>query len=157
MTSPSGYQIDQARATGSMTSAGAHAVGVPDGGAGLPLVGWSTTGGDLRIGHFVGLHALQGIPLLALGLAPARRPGRGAASERVRTRLVWVGAAGWLGLTVLLTWQALRGPAADRPGRADRGRRRWHSSSSPWARPSSSSPVRSRSVSPAEAPAPATV
>jgi hypothetical protein len=108
MTSPSGYQIDQARATGSMTSAGAHAVGVPDGGAGLPLVGWSTTGGDLRIGHFVGLHGLQAIPLLALGLGLLAGRVAVLASERVRTRLVWVGAAGWLGLTVLLTWQALR-------------------------------------------------
>ena len=108
MTSPSGYQIAQAKSTGSMPAAGAHAVGVPDGGPGLPLVGWSTTGGDLRIGHFVGLHALQAIPLLALGLALLAGRVAVLRSERVRAQLVGVGAGAWVGLTLLLTWQALR-------------------------------------------------
>jgi hypothetical protein len=108
MTGPTGAQIAAASTTG-MDTVGAHAVGVPDGGPGLPLVGWSTTGGDLRIGHFVGLHALQALPLLALALAvlaarvPALRP------ETTRARLVAVAGAAWAALTVGLVWQALRG------------------------------------------------
>jgi hypothetical protein len=90
-----------------MATAGAHAVGVPDGGPGLPLLGWSTTGGDLRIAHFVGMHALQGLPALAALLAVAQRFDE-RIDETVRVGLVRVAAAAWTGLTVLLTWQALR-------------------------------------------------
>ncbi|GIF17892.1 hypothetical protein Ate02nite_06220 [Paractinoplanes tereljensis] len=83
---------------------GAHAVGVPDGGPGLPLTGWSTTGGDLRIGHFVGLHALQALPLLAFLLNRyATRLG-----VRTRVRLLVIAGSAYGVLVGLLTWQALR-------------------------------------------------
>jgi hypothetical protein len=86
-----------------MVAAGGHAVGVPDGGPGLPLVGWSTTGGDLRIAHFVGMHALQGLPLLAAAMAAL-----GRLDEHTRVRIVWIAAAAWTGLVLMLTGQALR-------------------------------------------------
>lgn len=90
-----------------MTAVGSHAVGVPDGGPGLFLVGWSTTGGDLRIAHFIGMHALQLLPLLAAGLA-ALAVNRPRLDEATRVRIVAVVAAGYTAIVVLLTWQALR-------------------------------------------------
>jgi len=79
-----------------------HSVGVADGGPGLPLVGWSTTGGDLRISHFVGMHGLQVMPLLAAALAGTRL------DEHTRARVVAACGAGYAAVVVLLFWQALR-------------------------------------------------
>lgn len=88
---------------------GAHAVGVVDGGPGLPVVGWSTQGGDLRAGHFIGMHALQVLPLLAWMLNRRRM------HDRRRLGLILTAAFAYLGVTVLVTWQALRGQSLVAP------------------------------------------
>jgi hypothetical protein len=92
---------------------GAHTIGnpalIPDANVGLPLVGWSTEYGDLRIGHFIGIHALQLIPLLGLWLSKRRLPVfHGLA-------LLSIGVFAYLGLVLLVTWQALRGQPLLRP------------------------------------------
>jgi hypothetical protein len=101
MTRPTSAQLAEARATGRIAAAGAHTVGAPDGGAGLPIARWSTTHGDLRVGHFLGLHALQLLPLAAFALR--------------RKRLVVVAGASYAVLFALLIWQALRGQSVIDP------------------------------------------
>jgi hypothetical protein len=51
-----------------------HTVGAPDGSAGLPFVNWSTTYGDLRVSHFLGMHALQIVPLTGYFLVRRKMP-----------------------------------------------------------------------------------
>jgi hypothetical protein len=96
---------------------GAHTVGAADGGPGLPLVGWSTVAGDLRVPHFFGLHGLQAVPLVALLLLLAARRWPVLRDELVRLRLVRVGAIAYGAILLLLIWQAERGQPLVRPDR----------------------------------------
>ncbi len=105
MPQPTPEQEALMDAGGAAAIVGAHTVGAPDGGPGLPVVGWSTTGGDLRVAHFFGLHALQALPLfggLLLRFTPAWL------KPRDQARLVVIAGAWWLAMTLLLAWQALR-------------------------------------------------
>ncbi|MEV8451873.1 hypothetical protein AB0467_19890 [Streptomyces sp. NPDC052095] len=120
MTRPTPAQRAAGR-SGTVDVIGAHSVGVPDGGPAIPLTGWSATGGDLRIPHFVGMHALQLLPLfllVLLALAP-RLPRLG--DPRVRLRLVTVASAAYAAVLALVTWQALRGQSLIRPDGATLG------------------------------------
>jgi len=110
MTSPTAQQLADYQGI-----VGAHAVGVADGGAGLPLLGWSTVAGDLRVPHFVGMHALQLFPLLVLGLEVASRRVPVLRRPAVRHRLVVTAVVGFAATLVVLTWQALSGQSIVRP------------------------------------------
>jgi hypothetical protein len=84
---------------------GGHTFGAPEGGPGLPVFNWSTEGGDMRPAHFVGMHALQTLPLLAWFLSRRRSRGLGTGH---RLLLVRAAAGAQLGVTLVLTQQALR-------------------------------------------------
>jgi hypothetical protein len=85
-----------------MSSHGSHFIGGDATGAtGLPFLGWSTTGGDLRIAHFIGLHALQAM-LVAGVIASSWRP-------RVGATAVWALAGGWAIASIALAALAMRG------------------------------------------------
>lgn len=71
--------------------------------SGLPFLGWSTVSGDLRVAHFVGIHALQFFPVLAfivMKLLP---------NVSILRKELLIGNIGltYLGVIVLLTHQAL--------------------------------------------------
>jgi hypothetical protein len=108
MVLPTPAQLAEARATGQLTHSGAHTVGAPDGGRGLPLTNWSVDHGDLRIAHFLGLHAMQ---ILLLGWFLTRRNW----SSRSQLRLILtLTASSALAFAVVLT-QALKGQAILHP------------------------------------------
>ena len=113
MTGPTAAQLDDYQGI-----VGAHTVGVADGGPGLPILGWSTVAGDLRIPHFIGMHALQVLPIMVvvLELLSARLPR--FRSEAVRFRLAAVATATYAVVLVLVTVQSLAGQSIVQPSGA---------------------------------------
>ena len=103
MTSPTANQLATFRGI-----AGAHSVGTSDGGPGLAFLGWSTIAGDLRVGHFFGLHSIQvAIALLVLAyILPVA----------LRLPTLIVGNFTYLGFVGIVTWQALRAEPFSSPG-----------------------------------------
>lgn len=115
MTDPTPEQADAIARGVEPATLGGHGVGVVDGGPGLPILGWSTEGGDLRAPHFIGIHAMQFLPLLAMGLGAAGRRWPRLRAEAARTRLVIAAAVGYGGLFLVTTWQAFRGQSVIAP------------------------------------------
>jgi Domain of unknown function (DUF4281) len=107
MVRPTHEQLVAMSASHGPRIVGAHSVGVADGGPGLPVVGWSTAGGDFRVAHFVGIHAMQILPFFGWFVA-RRRNGFSYFQEIHRLALVCTVGFAYLGLVLLLVWQALR-------------------------------------------------
>lgn len=106
MVNPTEQQLAEMRRTHHAPAIiGSHTVGGLDGGSGLRVVGWSATHGDLRIPHFLGLHALQLIPLLYFFRGRRWRSGL----PKIETRYVFAISGSYLALVGILTAQALRG------------------------------------------------
>jgi hypothetical protein len=83
---------------GLMGANGSHTIGGPDGETGLPFLGWSRKYGDPRIAHFIGMHALQLLPLLAWYVLKDKR-------------LVFATAVIYAGLAIFVLIQAIGGKA----------------------------------------------
>lgn len=95
-----------------------HGIGGDPDGSGMPLTNWSTSGGDLRVPHFIGLHGIQVLLVCVLVLTmlanrvPLLRP------AGVRAGLVGAASTGYTGLFVVTTWQASRGQSLIHPDSA---------------------------------------
>jgi hypothetical protein len=91
---------------GLMVFKGQSGVGVAPGGPGLPVLNWSTIGGDLRVAHFLGVHAIQILPIAGWIIGSLDVFGR---SMRAKRGLVVAVCAGYAFITAFVFMQALSG------------------------------------------------
>lgn len=104
MTLPTPEQNSALVAGQPLLHIGAHSVGVKDGGPGIPILYLSTQGGDIRLPHLLGIHAVQALPLLSWLITSALSHLR----ERTQVALMWTASFAYALLMSLFTWQALR-------------------------------------------------
>jgi hypothetical protein len=83
-----------------ISSLGSHWIGgVHNDAGGLLFFGWSRTGGDPRVAHFIGLHAMQAIPVIGYVV---QRLAAGRA-------IIWASLLLWTAVTAAVFMQALAG------------------------------------------------
>ncbi|TGK36062.1 hypothetical protein EHQ12_05835 [Leptospira gomenensis] len=108
MTVPRPEQLEAMKA-GSFEASGGHTFGAPDAGPGIPILGWSTVAGDMRIPHFIGIHAMQLIPFLAFVFGVLKF------TEETSVVAIRIFSVSFLVLVGTLTAQALSGQTLIRP------------------------------------------
>lgn len=90
-----------ALASGQIAGPGHWVGGVRSDIGGLPILGWSTTGGDLRVPHFFATHLMQALPLAGL-VADKLFPSKAK-------QFVWLASVAGLAVVVLTFTQAVKG------------------------------------------------
>lgn len=102
-----GFTLTVALAGYMSMRAGGHWVEAPTTDAnGLPIMGWSREGGDLRVTHFFATHLMQALPLAGY-LAD-----RFLSNSRLSPKTwVWIAAILGVSITLLTFWQAMSGQA----------------------------------------------
>ncbi len=86
-----------------MISAKGHAVGVEDGGPGIPITHWSTEGGDWRAIHFLGMHGWQILPLLVYSLQSL------PLKASLINKITWGSGLLYLGILLFFYWRTANG------------------------------------------------